>query len=60
MACDSERRRVVRFEKDGTVTVLAERFDGKRFNTPNDLTVDSKGRIYFSDPRYGDREYIVI
>jgi gluconolactonase len=35
--------------------VLAERYDGKRFNQPNDLTVDSRGRIYFSDPRYGDR-----
>jgi gluconolactonase len=37
------------------VKVLADRIEGKRFNTPNDLTIDSKGRIYFSDPRYGDR-----
>ena len=35
--------------------MLADRFEGKRFNSPNDLAVDSKGRIYFSDPRYGDK-----
>src|SRR5205823_14968542 len=35
------------------ITVLAAQFAGKRFNEPNDLTVDSRGRIYFSDPRYG-------
>jgi gluconolactonase len=35
--------------------VLTDRFEGKRYNTPNDLTLDSKGRLYFSDPRYGDR-----
>jgi gluconolactonase len=49
-------RRVVRREKDGAVTVLAERFDGKRFNSPNDLTIDRQGRIYFTDPRYSKRE----
>jgi gluconolactonase len=38
--------------KDGTVRALAERFDGKRFNSPNDLVVDGQGRVYFSDPRY--------
>jgi gluconolactonase len=46
---------MVRIEPDGTLTVLADKYMGKRFNTPNDLTVDSKGRLYFSDPRYGDR-----
>jgi gluconolactonase len=35
--------------------VLTDRYRGKRYNTPNDLTLDSKGRLYFSDPRYGDR-----
>src|SRR5206468_8046654 len=44
-------------EKDGTVKTLADKYDGKRFNSPNDLTIDSKGRIYFSDPRYvGDEK----
>ncbi|MCA9266852.1 MAG: SMP-30/gluconolactonase/LRE family protein [Planctomycetales bacterium] len=48
-------RRVTRTELNGTVTVLADNFDGKRFNSPNDLAIDSRGRIYFSDPRYGSR-----
>ena len=55
LACEPARRRVKRIDADGSVTVLAERYAGKRFNTPNDLTVDSKGRVYFSDPRYGDK-----
>src|SRR5262249_39319106 len=39
------------------VKVLADKFDGKRLNSPNDLTIDGKGRIYFSDPRYvGDEK----
>lgn len=54
--CESARYRVTRLEKDGKLTVLADRYEGHRFNTPNDLTQDSKGRIYFSDPRYGDRD----
>jgi gluconolactonase len=53
--CQPRQRRVARREADGTLTVLAERYDGKRFNQPNDLSIDSRGRIYFSDPRYGDR-----
>jgi len=53
--CDPSRRRVSRLETDGTLTVLAERYQGKRFNQPNDLTIDAHDRIYFSDPRYGDR-----
>jgi gluconolactonase len=50
-------RRVTITEKDGTVRVLADRWQGKRFNSPNDLTVDTKGRVYFTDPRYvGDEK----
>ncbi|MBC8289368.1 MAG: SMP-30/gluconolactonase/LRE family protein [Planctomycetes bacterium] len=45
-------RRVTRIELDGTITVLADSFGGKRINSPNDCTIDSKGRIYFTDPRY--------
>jgi gluconolactonase len=56
LACEPVRRRVTRTEADGRITVLAERYDGHRFNQPNDLTVDSRGRIYFSDPQYGDRK----
>jgi gluconolactonase len=55
VACESGLRRVTRTEKDGSIKVLADRFEGKRFNTPNDLCMDSKGRIYFTDPRYGPR-----
>ena len=47
-------RQVTRIELDGSITVLADRYAGKRFNSPNDLTIDAQGRIYFSDPRYGD------
>ncbi len=53
--CEPVRRRVTRLELDGTTTVLAETFSGKKFNQPNDLTIDSQNRIYFSDPCYGDR-----
>lgn len=60
VACESENRRITRTEADGTVTVLADNFAGKRFNSPNDLTIDSKGRIYFSDPRYGKRDGMEI
>ena len=45
-------RRVSRTEKDGTIHVLADKWMGKRFNSPNDLTIDRKGRVYFTDPRY--------
>jgi gluconolactonase len=47
-------RRISRLELDGTITTLAERYEGKRLNSPNDLAIDQRGRIYFSDPRYGD------
>jgi gluconolactonase len=41
LACDSEHRRMIRLEPDGKLTVLTDRFQGKRYNTPNDLTLDS-------------------
>lgn len=56
--CEPARRSVSRLEKDGKRTVLAERYDGKRFTQPNDLTIDAQDRIYFSDPCYGDRSGI--
>jgi gluconolactonase len=57
---DGGNRRVTRTEKDGTITVLAEHYDGKRLNSPNDLDIDGKGRIYFTDPRYGDRSDVEL
>jgi gluconolactonase len=56
VVCEHVSRRVTRAEPDGTITVLADNYDGMRFNSPNDLTMDSRARIYFSDPRYGDRQ----
>ena len=56
VACNPRNRRVVRFEPNGEMTVLADRYEGMQFNSPNDIAIDSKGRIYFSDPRYGSRD----
>lgn len=60
IACENANRRVTRTEKDGSITVLTDNYGGKKYNSPNDLTIDSKGRIYFSDPRYGRREGMEI
>jgi len=49
-------RRISATQKDGTVKSLADRYDGKRFNSPNDLTIDARGRVYFTDPRYVGNE----
>jgi len=46
-------RRVARLEKDGSLTVLANRFEGKRLNSPNDLVYRSDGTLYFTDPPFG-------
>jgi len=52
--CQHGERRVARLEKDGkTVTILAYKYEGKRFNSPNDLVYKSKGDLYFTDPPYG-------
>ena len=56
------RRRMVRTDmKTGDVTVLTEKFEGKRYNSPNDVCVDTKGRIWFTDPYYGpDRSHLEL
>jgi gluconolactonase len=53
LAAEHDGRRVTRVSEDGTRTVLAERFQGKRLNSPNDIVVRSDGSIYFTDPPYG-------
>jgi gluconolactonase len=51
------RRRIVRTDmKSGEITVLTDKYEGKRYNSPNDVCVDEKGRIWFTDPRYGNRD----
>ncbi len=56
LACEPVKRRVTRTDADGKVTVLTDSYGGKKYNQPNDIAVDSKNRIYFSDPRYGPRD----
>jgi len=53
VSCEHGGRRVTRTEHDGSITVLADRFDGKRLNSPNDLVYDRHGALYFTDPPYG-------
>ncbi len=53
VSCEHGMRRVTRTELDGAITVIADRFDGKRFNSPNDVVVTRDGAIWFTDPHYG-------
>jgi gluconolactonase len=57
LSCEHGARRVVRYEHDSTVTVIAESYQGKRFNSPNDIAVHQDGSIWFSDPPYGGSLY---
>ena len=58
VSCEHGARRVTRTEPDGTITVIADRFEGKRFNSPNDVVVKSDNSIWFTDPTYGiDSDY---
>jgi gluconolactonase len=53
VTCEHDTRRVTRTEYDGTITVLADRYQGKRFNSPNDVVVSADGAVWFTDPGYG-------
>ena len=53
LLCEHGNRRLGCFATDGAYTVLADRFDGRRFHSPNDLVVHSSGDVYFTDPPYG-------
>jgi gluconolactonase len=53
ITCEQSARRVIRTEPDGRVTVLADRWRGRRLNAPNDVVVASDGAIWFTDPTYG-------
>ena len=54
--CESHLRRITRTDKKGKVEVLAEKWQGKRFNAPNDIVVRKDGQIYFTDPAFGNQE----
>ncbi|MFH1923154.1 MAG: SMP-30/gluconolactonase/LRE family protein [Planctomycetota bacterium] len=56
VACEGGSRRLTSISPDGNVTVLADAFEGKKFNSPNDLWIDPRGGVYFTDPRYGRPE----
>jgi gluconolactonase len=56
LACEGGSRRVTSISRNGKVTVLADSYQGKKLNSPNDLWVDPKGGVYFTDPRYGAQD----
>lgn len=53
VSCEHRLRRVIRTEHDGSITVIADKWQGKRLNSPNDVVVKSDGSIWFTDPSYG-------
>ncbi len=53
VTCEHLTRRVTRTEYDGTITVICDKFEGKRLNSPNDIVVKSDGSIWFTDPQFG-------
>lgn len=57
LSCEHLTRRVVRYEHDGSITIIADSYQGKRLNSPNDVVVHRDGSIWFSDPPYGGQLY---
>ena len=54
--CETHARRVTRTDKKGRIEVLADKWDGKRLNAPNDLAVSKSGHVYFTDPAFGSQQ----
>jgi len=54
-SCESRTRRVVRMDKKGNLQVLADKWDGKRLNAPNDIVIRKDGHVYFTDPAFGNQ-----
>ncbi|MBT8423638.1 MAG: SMP-30/gluconolactonase/LRE family protein [Silicimonas sp.] len=57
VSCEHGNRRVTRTEPDGAITVIADAYQGKRLNSPNDVVVKSDGSVWFTDPIFGIRDY---
>jgi len=57
VTCEHSGRRITRTEFDGTITIVADRYNGKKLNSPNDAVVASDGSIWFTDPSYGIKGY---
>jgi gluconolactonase len=57
LSCEHLTRRVVRYEHDGSITIIADSYQGKRLNSPNDVAVHKDGSIWFTDPPYGGQLY---
>ena len=57
LSCEHGTRRVVRYEHDGSVTIIADAYQGKRLNSPNDIAVHQDGGIWFTDPPFGGSLY---
>ena len=57
LSCEHSGRRVVRYEHDGSITVIADSFEGKRLNSPNDIACHPDGSYWFTDPPYGGQLY---
>jgi gluconolactonase len=57
LSCEHLTRRVVRYEHDGSITIVADRYDGKRLNSPNDVAAHPDGSYWFTDPPYGGQLY---
>ena len=57
LSCEHLTRRVVRYEHDGSITVIADAFEGKRLNSPNDVVAHPDGSYWFTDPPYGGQLY---
>lgn len=54
-SCESRTRRVVRMDKKGNMQVLADKWEGKRLNAPNDIVIRKDGHVYFTDPAFGNQ-----
>src|SRR6476620_165610 len=57
LSCEHLTRRVVRYEHDGSITVIADSYNGKHFNSPNDIAPHPDGSYWFTDPPYGGQLY---